>query len=100
MHGGTITSGRAATLSVSGAYWINWKSSFSKTTAPFDTATLRPTSNASSSVIEMRPRFRSSRRFAKPMRMLSPCVSTAVFIASGLVAAKLAGLIESMNWRA
>jgi hypothetical protein len=85
---------------VSGAYWINWNSSFSKTTEPFDTATLRPTSKALSSVIEMRPRFRSSSRFAKPARMLSPCVSIAVFIASGLVAGKLAGLIESMNWRA
>ncbi|SAL84056.1 hypothetical protein AWB67_06580 [Caballeronia terrestris] len=100
MHGGTITSGRSATCSVSGAYWINWNSSFSNTTDPFDTATFLPTSNAFSSVMEMRPRFKSSSRFAKPVRTLSPCVSMAVFIASGLVAAKFAGLIESMNWRA
>ncbi len=99
MHGGTISSGRAATLGVSGAYSISWNRSFSKTTEPFDAATLRPTSKALSSVIEMRPCSTSASRLASPVRTLSPLLSSAVFKASGLVAAKLAGLIESTNWR-
>ena len=46
MQGGTISSGVFSTSPVCGAYWINWISSFSKTTEPGVIARLRPTSKA------------------------------------------------------
>ena len=85
MHGGIITSGRAKTSAVRGAYWITWISSFSKITAPSVTAMFRPTSNALSSVIEMRPLARSLKNSAIPSARLAPPVSSASCIASGLV---------------
>ncbi|MCY1309697.1 hypothetical protein D9M70_598180 [compost metagenome] len=98
-HGGTISSGLAATWLVSGVYWISCMSSHSNTTDPCETATLRPISNADSSVMAMRPCCMSAIRFAKPARRLSPPDSRAIRAASGLVAAKFAGLIMSTNWR-
>src|SRR3989441_9611494 len=85
MQGGTITSGRAATWAVVGAYWISWISSFSYTTCPGVTARLRPTSKAWSSVWLMRPFCTSPIRFARPRVRLSPRLSSACCIASGLV---------------
>ena len=56
MHGGTIRSGRFATRDVVASYWISSIRSFRNTTLPGVTARLRPTSNADSSLIVMRPR--------------------------------------------
>ena len=82
-----------------GAYWISWISSFWKTTLPGVVPTLRPTSNAVSSVIEMRPLARSSVNSRMPSTRLAPPVSMASCSASGLVARMLAGLSASITWR-
>ena len=100
MQGGNITSGRLKTVGVTGLYWMSWISSFSKITAPSVTARFLPTSNIDSSVVEMRPLWTSSRSKRIPWARLSPPVSSASLSASGLVAAKFAGLIASENWRA
>ena len=89
MHGGTITSGRSCTLAVLGAYWMSCISSFSKTTLPGLVATLRPTSKAVSSVIETRPLAKSCRNRRMPSTRLAPPLSSAVCIASGLVARRV-----------
>ena len=99
MQGGTINSGRLRTCAVAGAYWISWISSFSYTTLPGVTARLRPTSNADSSVMDTRPCSTSSIRCRMPACRLSPLVASASCSASGLVAAKLAGLMASISWR-
>ena len=99
MQGGTMSSGRDATLSVSGAYWMICISSFSKITEPSEAATLVPTSKAVSSVMEMRPRRMSSIRLVRPACMVSPFDSSAPKMASGFVVAKFAGLMASANWR-
>ena len=99
MQGGTISNGRSYTLGVVGVYWTSWISSFSKTTLPGVVATLRPTSNAESSVIEMRPRARSCVNKRMPSIRLAPPESIAICIASGLVARQLAGLAASTTWR-
>ena len=75
MHGGIITTGRLCTVGVDGAYWISSISSLRKTTSPGVTARSRPTTNASASLIEMRPRAASATRFAKPRARLAPSVS-------------------------
>ena len=62
-------------------------------------ARLRPISKAESSVMEMRPFSMSAMRFLMPWVMLSPRVSMAVWMNSGLVAAKLDGAIASTYWR-
>ena len=100
MHGGTITSGAARTRGVAGAYWMSWMMSFSNTTAPGVTARLRPTPNTDSSVCEMRPFSTSPIRLRMPRASVSPFESSACLRTSGLVAAKFAGLVMSMNWRA
>ena len=101
MHGGTITSGRAVHLAAcAGVYWISWISSFSNTTAPGVTATLRPTSKAVSSVWLMRPllhvaqQVREAAGQALAARLRCACAS-----ACGLVAAKFAGHIASIHCR-
>ena len=99
MQGGTISSGRLRTFAVAGWYWISWISSFSNTTSPAVTARLRPTSNADSSLMDTRPSSTSSIRWRMPVCKLSPWVSSASCSASGLVAAKLAGLMASIIWR-
>jgi hypothetical protein len=86
MHGGTISSGRSATLAVSGLYSISWNSSSSKTTAPSVVATLRPTSNCVVSVWDTCPWRRSFHRSCMPWTMLWPPVSSALRWASGLKA--------------
>ncbi len=95
-----MTSGRSWTVGVAGAYWMSCISSFSYTTAPGVVARLRPTSKTFSSVVETRPLCASSIRFSTPFVKLSPRVSRASLIASGLVATKLAGLSASIIWRA
>ena len=95
MHGGTISSGRSCTFAVVGAYWISWIRSFSNTTLPGVVATLRPTSNAVSSVIDTRPRAKSCTNRRMPSTRLAPPLSSAVCSASGLVARQLAGLSAS-----
>jgi hypothetical protein len=95
MQGGTMTSGRLCTLGVVGAYWISCISSFSNTTLPGVVARLRPTSNAWSSDIEMRPRARSAMNSRAPSTRLAPPLSSAVCSASGLVARQWPGLIAS-----
>ena len=99
MHGGTITSGRSYTSSVVGVYWISWISSFWKTTLPGVVPTFSPTSNAVSSVIEIRPLARSSVNSRMPSTRLAPPVSIASCSASGLVARVFAGLSASVTWR-
>src|SRR5574343_1501361 len=100
MHGGTTSSGRVPTFSVSGVYWINWNMSFSKTTAPSVLAIFLPTSKTDSSVIEIRPFSKSLSRLLMPSVMLCPLVSRASLMNSGFVAAKLEGAIASAIWRA
>ena len=102
MHGGTSSSGRVRTAVApsAGSYWMSCITSFSNTTAPGETAMLRPSSKADSSVVEMRPRATSSTICFRPRFSVSPPDSTAMRIASGLVAAKFAGLIASTIWRA
>ena len=97
MQGGTISSGVFSTSPVCGAYWINWISSFSKTTEPGVIARLRPTSKANSSTRVIRPFWRSSIKFCIPSVRLTERVSIAFRITSGLVAGKFDGLIASMN---
>jgi hypothetical protein len=60
---------------------------------------LRPTSNADSSLIVMRPLPTSPTKLRKPSTMLAPSVSTARSSTSGLVAGKFVGAIASTNWR-
>jgi hypothetical protein len=91
MQGGTTRKGRSYTLEVVGLYSISCISSFSNTTAPSVVATLRPTSNWLSSVIETWPCCRSCIRFCMPLAMLSPRVSMAFFCASAFSARKLLG---------
>jgi len=100
MHGGIITNGRARTVGVDGAYWTIWMRAFSNTTEPGVAATLRPTSNADSSVCVMRPFSTSPMRLRSPIASVSPLVSRARLTTSGLVAAKFAGLSMSTNCRA
>ncbi len=95
MQGGTITSGRRCTRAVVGAYWMSSIRSLRKTTLPGVTARLRPTANARSSLIVMRPRRASSARLATPRMRLAPSVDSARFNASGLVAMKLVGASAS-----
>ena len=76
-----------------------FRARFAKITWPGVTARLRPTSKASSSVIEMRPLPRSATRLRMPAVMLAPCVCSAVLMNSGLVATKFEGAMASMNWR-
>ena len=95
MQGGTITSGRRCTRAVVGAYWMSSISSLRKTTLPGVTARLRPTSNARSSLIVMRPRCASATRLASPCTRLAPSVDSARFSTSGLVAMKLVGASAS-----
>ena len=68
-------------------------------TLPGVVATLRPTSNAWSSVIETRPCARSAMNSFMPSIRLAPPDSTASFIASGFVASEFAGLSASTTWR-
>ena len=91
MQGGTSRNGRSYTLAVRGLYSISWNSSFSKTMAPSVVATLRPTSNRLSSVIDTWPSLMSFSRFCIPLAMLSPWVSIAFFCASAFIARKLLG---------
>ena len=81
-----------------GVYWMSWIRSFWKTTVPGVVPTLRPTSNADSSVIAMRPRARSSVNSRRPSSRLAPPVSIASWSASGLVASVFAGLRASITW--
>ena len=60
--------------------------------------TLRPTSNADSSVIAMRPLARSWVNSRRPSTRLAPPDSRASCIASGLVARVFAGLSASITW--
>jgi hypothetical protein len=99
MQGGTMTSGRLWTFAVEGAYCTSCINSFSNTTLPGLVATLRPTSKAASSDIEMRPFARSARKRHAPSMRLVPPVSSAACIASGLVARQLAGFVASITWR-
>ena len=94
-----ISSGRAHTRAVRGAYWITCIRSFSKITAPGVTARFLPTWKAVSSVIDTRPLARSSKNLTMPSATLLPPVCIASCIASGLVAKKLAGLKASLNCR-
>ncbi len=82
-----------------GVYWISWISSFWNTTEPGVVQTLRPTSNAVLSVIEIRPDARSSVNSRMPSIRLAPPVSIASCNASGLVASEFAGLSASSTWR-
>ena len=91
MQGGTSRNGRSCTLAVSGLYSISWNSSFSNTTAPSVVATLRPTSNRLSSVIDTWPCRMSCSMFFTPLARLSPCVAMAFCCASALKARKLLG---------
>ena len=100
MHGGIITSGRAATCAVDAWYWMSWISSFSNTTAPGVTPMLRPTSKPVSSLWLMRFFCTSPSRLARPRVRLSPWVAIAWLSAAGLVAAKFAGLSASTHCRA
>ncbi len=103
IQGGMMTSGLAWTFSVSGAYWMSWMRSFSKTTDPGETAVLRPTSKASMSVWRIRslplPRSRSASIILRPRTRLSPFCSTVASSTSGFSAKKLAGFIASTNCR-
>ena len=76
---------------------MSWISSFWNTTVPGVVPTLRPTSNADSSVIAIRPLARSSVNRRMPSSRLAPPVSIASCSASGLVASVLAGLSASMT---
>ena len=91
MNGGTSSSGRVPTVAVLGAYWISSITSLRYTTAPGDVPTLRPTSNALSSVIEIVPLPRSATKFSMPSRRLSPRDSRSFSWASGFVDRKFAG---------
>ncbi len=91
MQGGTTRNGRSYTLAVVGLYSISWIRSFWNTTAPSVVATLRPTSNWLSSVIETWPCWMSCSRFCRPRAMLSPRVSIAFCWASALSTRKLLG---------
>ena len=100
MHGGTITSGRLHTVGVVASYWMSSMSSLRNTTLPGVTAMLRPTSNARSSVIVMRPVRASSARLRRPCTRLAPSVAHArAARTSGLVAGKLVGAIASRYCR-
>ena len=66
MHGGTMTSGRLCTVGVVASYWMSSISALRNTTLPGVTARLRPTANARSSVIVIRPRRASSARLRSP----------------------------------
>ncbi len=97
MHGGTIRSGRFATRDVVASYWISSISSLRNTTLPGVTARLRPTSNADSSLIVMRPLATSPMKLRKPSITLAPSVSIARASTSGLVAGKFVGATASTN---
>jgi hypothetical protein len=99
MQGGTMTSGRACTVDVDGAYWISSISSLRNTTWPGVVARFLPTSYALSSLIVMRPRAMSAARLAAPRARLAPSVRSASATTSGFVAAKFDGASASTNWR-
>ena len=99
MHGGTMTSGRLCTVGVVASYWMSSISALRNTTLPGVTARLRPTANARSSVIVIRPRRVSSTRLRSPFTRLSPSVATAFASTSGLVAGKFVGAMASTYWR-
>ncbi len=95
IHGGTISSGRSCTVSVEGEYWMSWRSSFWNTTLPGAVATLRPTSNACTSVCEMlmmapEPSM-SCTRLAMPCTRFLPLEDSVSRSTSGLVKGKLEG---------
>ena len=81
-----MSRGRLNTVGVVGAYWISSINSFLKTTLPGVVARLRPTSNAVSSVMAIRPRCASAIRFDAPWTIEAPPESSASRKASGLVA--------------
>ena len=95
IQGGTISSGVACTLSVLGAYWISWMSSFWNTTLPGEVAMLRPTSKASTSVwlmLRTSPDFsRSCMRLAMPCTRLRPLEASVSRSTTGLVMGKFEG---------
>src|SRR5271154_771898 len=93
MGGGTISSGRSDTVSVTGAYCRTSPTGSRATTAPEVVARSRPTSNAPGSTIEgIPPLWRTSEtKLRVPRRRLAPPVSKACLIADGLLARKFVG---------
>jgi hypothetical protein len=88
---------------VSGAYWISCISSVWYTTLPGVVATLRPSWNAFSSVIEMRslppPFSRSDSRLLRPRTRFCPPLDTVSRSTCGLVIRKFEGESASTYWR-
>ena len=99
MHGGTISSGRLATFAVVASYCRSSISALRKTTLPGVTARLRPSANADSSLIVIRPLPMSPAKLLSPATTLAPSVSNARFSTSGFVAGKFVGAIASTNCR-
>ena len=100
MDGGTISSGRARDARGRRGVLDQLHQLVLEDHAPGRAPRLRPTSKRASSLWLMRFFCTSPSRLARPRVRLSPCVAIAWRSASGLVAAKLAGLSASIHCRA